>query len=120
MNELKNILIVDDSRVARMMSVRVIKELYPNIEVIEADSGEACLKLLETTTPEIILMDVNMGGIDGIETTKMILTANPKQTIAVCSANIQSGIQDKVSELGVFFIAKPLMKDKLKAFIDQA
>jgi CheY-like chemotaxis protein len=120
MKEPKKILIVDDSRVARLMSGKVIKELYPNIEIIEAGSGEQSIEILENSTADIVFMDINMDGMNGIETTKIILAANPDQKIAVCSANIQSGMQDKVAELGVFFIAKPLLADKLKSFINQA
>ncbi len=117
MEQPKNILIVDDSKVARMMTTRIVKQVYPDIEVLEADSGEQSLQMLETSEPDLILMDINMGGIDGVETSSMILTANPDQNIAVCSANIQSGIQDKVTALGITFIPKPIMVDKLKAFV---
>lgn len=116
----KSILIVDDSRVARMMTARVIKEVYQDIVITEADSGEQCLQMLESATPDLILMDINMGGIDGIETSSMILTANPDQNIAVCSANIQSGMQDKVTDLGITFISKPILAEKLKSFVEQS
>lgn len=117
MDNPKSFLVVDDSRVARMMSIGVIKGLYPDIKIIEADSGENALKTLEKETPDIILMDINMGGLDGIETSAMIRTANPEQVIAVCSANIQSGIQDQVKELGITFIAKPILADKIENFV---
>ena len=117
MDNPKSILIVDDSRVARMMTIKVIKGLYPDIEIIEADSGENALRTLESKTPDIILMDINMGGIDGIEASAMIRTANPEQVIAVCSANIQEGIQAQVKELGIVFIAKPILADKIKTFV---
>lgn len=118
MKELNNILLVDDSKVARMMTSSVIKGMYPNIKINEAGSGEEALKFLESDTAELILMDINMGGIDGIETSSMILTANPDQKIIVCSANIQSGIQDKVNDLGLTFISKPVVADKIKAFVE--
>lgn len=119
MVNITSILIVDDSRIARMLTINVVKNTFPNAKILEAESGEKCLQMLEKETPDLILMDINMGGIDGIETSEMIKTANQDQKIIVCSANIQGSIQAQVKELGIKFLSKPINKDKLDATVNE-
>ncbi|MGC9330399.1 MAG: response regulator, partial [Bacteroidales bacterium] len=68
MKKLK-ICLVDDHQLFRE-GIRFLLERIDNIEEIrEADSGASCLNLLKSWQPNIILMDIEMNGINGIETT---------------------------------------------------
>ena len=83
-----NVLVVEDSRVIRDYLVYVLKT-DPDIRVMgTADSGEAALEFLGEHRPDAILMDIHMPGIDGLETTRRIMSSNPVP-IVVCTASTQ-------------------------------
>ena len=70
MNDQRNILVVDDDEINRMV-VRVLMERR-NYRVIEAASGPEALDLIKGETLDIVLMDLSMPGMDGLETTRRI------------------------------------------------
>ena len=72
---IKNALVVDDSKSARMMLQRLLSKM--NVRVDTVDSAEAALLFLEGAQPDIIFMDHMMPGMDGLEATQ-IIRANPK------------------------------------------
>lgn len=76
MNKLK-VMIVDDHLVVRE-GLRQLLEIDDEIEVVaEATNGFECLRLLEECRPDIVLMDVKMPGIGGIETTRLVCERYP-------------------------------------------
>ena len=83
-----NVLVVEDSRVIRDYLVYILKT-DPEIRVMgTAESGEAALEFLGEHRPDAILMDIHMPGIDGLETTRRIMSLNPVP-IVVCTASTQ-------------------------------
>lgn len=84
-----NVLVVEDSRVIQDYLVHVL-ETDPDIRVSgTAASGEAALEFLGTRRPDVILMDIHLPGIDGIETTRRIMSSHPVP-IVVCTASTHS------------------------------
>ncbi|HSM24026.1 MAG TPA: response regulator transcription factor [Anaerolineaceae bacterium] len=82
MNKVR-VLIVDDHPVFRF-GLRSLISSIPEMEVIaEATSGEAAIEEAKQLEPDIILMDINMPGINGIEATRRILAANPEIGILI-------------------------------------
>lgn len=114
---LKKVLVVDDSRVSRMMLIRTIQEIDSEWEVIEADGGEAAVEVVKTEEPSVVIMDFNMPGIDGIEAARRIKDARPSITLTMLTANIQNETRSRADEIGVGFLTKPIKKDDIAAFL---
>ncbi len=113
----KTVLLVDDSRVARMMTRHVIEVSRPDWTVIEAACGEDALALLAETTPDFVVLDVNMPGIGGLETARRMKQTAPALPITLLTANIQDPVRQQAATLGVGFLNKPLREDALLAFL---
>ncbi len=85
------ILVVDDHDLVRMGIVRMLADVS-NFEVVgEAKSGEEALSQARTLTPDVVLMDVKMPGIGGLEATKKLVAVHPKLrviAVTVCEDDI--------------------------------
>ena len=80
------IVLVDDHALLRD-GLRRILEQEPDLEVAgEAESGEAALELVARIVPDVVLMDVRMPGMDGIETTRRVRSLHPGVRVLVLSA----------------------------------
>jgi len=77
------VLIVDDHALFRE-GIRMILEAQPDIEVVgEAGDGGEALALVEQTRPDIVILDIAMPGLDGLEATKRIKATHPEVRILV-------------------------------------
>jgi len=80
-----NVLVVDDSRLARMLLVHLLLS-DPQIQVSAAlNDGQAALDFLKDNKPDVVLMDIHMPGLDGFETTRRIMETQPVPII-ICTA----------------------------------
>ena len=78
-NNRVSILIVDDHEVVRN-GIRSYLETVTQFQVVgEAASGEEALKLVSEHIPDIVLLDLIMAGMDGVETTRRIKTISPRR-----------------------------------------
>ena len=101
------ILIVDDHELVRS-GLRLLLELKSEFKVVaEASSGEEAVRICRQKAPDIVLMDVHMPGIGGLEATKRI-TRLPESPRVICiSMYTQNPIPSKVMQMGAFgFITK--------------
>lgn len=81
-----SVLIVDDHEVVRL-GLRTLLERYRGFAVVgEADSGQAALELMETLKPNLVLMDVRMPGMDGIEACRELLTRWPETRVLMLTS----------------------------------
>ena len=113
----KTVLLVDDSRVARMMTRRVIEVKRPGWTVVEAATGEEALEQLAQARPDFVVLDVNMPGMGGLETARRIRALRPYLPITLLTANIQDPVRHQAEDIKVGFLAKPLREDELLAFL---
>lgn len=117
MNENKgSILVVDDN--PTNLSVLVDYLEHMNFEVLAAEDGESALELIGYVTPDIILLDVMMPGIDGFETCQR-LKSNPKtKEIPVIFMTALANTEDKLKgfQVGaVDYITKPIQHEEMLA-----
>ena len=104
----KTVLVVDDSRVSRMMLSKVIASIDASWKVIEAEDGQQAVDKALAETPDLIVMDINMPVMDGFQAIEILRPKLPNTSMILLSANIQSSSQARAEELSVHFIAKPV------------
>ena len=109
----KNILICDDAAFMRMMIKDIITKNGYNIAG-EAENGAKAVEKYNELKPDLVLMDITMPEMDGIQALKKIKETDPNASVIMCSAmgqqamvieSIQSGAKD--------FIVKPFQADRV-------
>lgn len=116
----RHILIVDDQREHRELLLSVLEPL--GFYLTEADSGEECLDKILEQAFDLILLDISMTGINGIETTIQIRNLGMNMPIIVLSANAYPDDRIAVLNAGCDdFLAKPIyipeLLQKLKTYL---
>lgn len=113
-------LIVDDSKLARMVMASALRRIRPDWELVEATSAQDALGAISVGSIDVALVDFNMPGTDGLELLAKIRQLHPKMPVALVSANLQDEIISRTRELNAAFVAKPLTDEALGAFLTGA
>ncbi len=117
MNE--TILVVDDE-IAICQSLKAILE-DEGYQVLTASSGEEAIKIVAEEMPQLVLLDIWLPGIDGLETLKVLHAAHPNVLIIMMSGHGTIETAVKATKLGAFdFIEKPLSLDKVIILVSNA
>ena len=114
------ILIVDDSKLARMAVIKALNALHPDWIRVEVSSADEALRSVEQTAPDIALLDFNMPGRSGLDLAAEIRKLKPRMQVAVISANHQQEVIDRAHALGTSFLAKPITEETLRPFLEDA
>lgn len=108
------ILVVDDEIDIRFVIGKMLER--EGYEIIEADSGEQALEVLSSASPDLILLDVMMPGLDGYETCTEIKSREAIKNIPVVMLTAKTAESDKVKALeecgAQWHISKPIDRKK--------
>ncbi len=114
---MKKILCVDDNVVSLSTVKGILGDIY---EVVAVTSGEQALRFLETETPDLILLDIEMPGMSGYDTLIEMRSRFPRLKIPIifltgvnASINVQYGIKMGLKYGVVDYILKPFDSEKL-------
>lgn len=116
----KSVLICDDAAFMRMMIKDILTKNGYTIAG-EAENGKMAVEKYAETKPDVVMMDITMPEMDGIQALKKIKEADPGAVVIMCSAmgqqamvieSIQSGARD--------FIVKPFQADRVLEAIQKA
>jgi len=114
----KKLLIVDDSRVSRMIIKSKVESLQPDWQVLEAASGDEAVAHAPAWAPDFVTMDVNMPGMSGFDAAQQLLALCPRVRLVLMTANIQENSRDRAETLGVKFIQKPITAQSIEQAVD--
>jgi CheY-like chemotaxis protein len=102
------LLIVDDSRVSRMILSKVFQSLVSDWTIIEAQNGQEAITLASEHQPSLVIMDLNMPVLNGLEAALIMKPQMTTSTIIILTADIQASNKARINDLGIHFIEKPI------------
>jgi DNA-binding NtrC family response regulator len=113
------VLVVDDETLIRgSVAERLQRDGY---EVLSAESGEQALEMVAATPPDLILLDVRLPGIDGVQTLQRALSLHPDMAILMMSAHSTVDIAvDAMKHGAIDFLVKPFPFQALDAAVQRA
>ncbi|MCF8085419.1 MAG: response regulator [Desulfohalobiaceae bacterium] len=119
----KSVLIVDDSKTMRKIITKTLRQTgYEVDSITEAEDGQQGLDHLQKEKPDLILCDINMPNMDGIEFLKQLSSDGSLKNIPVLMITTEGGSDDvvqQVRDLGAAgSLGKPFTADKLQELLE--
>ena len=114
------ILIAEDNLINMMLIKTILKNIFPKSQLIESRNGEEVIQQYIETTPDLILMDIQMPLLNGLEATKRIRALNHNPSIPIIALTAGTLKEDKEICLSCGmndFITKPIVKETIKEVI---
>jgi len=116
---MSKLLLIDDEEDVRYSFQRIFDS--PEIEFATAPSGEEGLKIIPKFKPDLVLMDVRMGGMNGLETLRRIRAASPKLLVILMTAYGTTQTAIEAMKLGAYdYLLKPFDAVKIKEIVNNA
>jgi two-component system, chemotaxis family, chemotaxis protein CheY len=111
------ILVIDDSGLARKNLRRMLQAAGHH--VVEAQDGMAALEVYFAEKPDVVLLDLIMSGMYGLDVLKKLRQLDPQARVVIISADIQAPSRDLARELGAgAFLSKPVEETEVLSVID--
>jgi CheY-like chemotaxis protein len=111
------VLVVDDSKLARIVATKALAELQPDWTRVEAGSAAQALEIMSTTDVDVALIDFNMTEKDGLVLAAELRETHPDLPIAIITANIQDEVVARARALDAAFVPKPVTTEGLQGFV---
>jgi CheY-like chemotaxis protein len=111
------VMIVDDSKLARIVAGKALTELQPGWDRVEASSAAQALEIIGAQKIDLALIDFNMTEKDGLQLATELRARYPDLPMALITANIQDEIIAGARAIDISFVAKPVTADGLQGFI---
>ena len=114
------VILVDDSKLARIVAGRTLAALQPDWVRIEASNAEEALEMVGKQPVDVAILDFNMPGRDGLELAAELRQAHPQMPIAIITANIQDEIIARARAVNATFVSKPVTEEGMAGFLSGA
>ncbi len=116
----KKIMVVDDDKNTRRLIEDVLNKTL-QYSVVQISNGEACLKKLEEEDVDLVLLDLQMPGIDGLETLKLIREKQKQLPVVIMTAHGTIEKAVATMKMGSYdFLTKPFASERLKVTVKNA
>ncbi|MGE7225475.1 response regulator [Paenibacillus sp. PDC88] len=114
------VLIVDDAAFMRLIIKQMLVEDGHEV-VAEAQNGQEAVRAYEIFSPDLVLMDITMPEMNGIEAVQAIKSMDPHAKIIMCSAMGQKQMVIQAIRAGAIdFIVKPFQKERVSGAVKKA
>lgn len=114
------ILVVDDSKAARMLLTSLLTEYDKSIILLEASNGQEGLSLFKENQPDITFLDLTMPVMDGYEALEKMKAFDSEKKVIILTADIQTKARERCQALGADGMLKKLpQKEELFASLDK-
>jgi CheY-like chemotaxis protein len=117
---MSTILIVDDSKLARIVVGKAVTAVQPDWSRVEASNAEEAEDVIERGGVDVMIVDYNMPGCNGLELAERMRARFADMPIALATANVQDEIIAKARSINVTFVPKPITEDGLRGFLSGA
>ncbi len=116
-----SILCVEDDPVNLNLLSKIIAEKFPDIEIHSAENGRIGLELYKKHAPAIVITDVQMPVLDGIQMARVIKVINPETIIIIVSGYSDTHFMLNAIEIGInYYVMKPIEQQKLISIIEKS
>ena len=115
-----SVLIVDDSKLARIVVGKALTAIQPEWDRVEASNADQALEIVQSQRIDVALLDFNMPGRDGLELAEDLRRRFPDMPIAVITANVQDEVIARARAVNAAFVPKPVSEDGLRGFLSGA
>src|SRR5258705_11076457 len=109
----RTVLVVDDSKLARMVACKALAKIHPDWACVEAGDATQAMAALQAQDVGISLIDLNMPGDGGLVLAADLRCKRPNMPIAVGTAKIQDEIVARVRRLAATVVPQPLTEEAL-------
>ena len=118
--ERQRIMVVDDSQSDQLITEKLLEDT--DYELVSCCwNGEEAINEYGTIHPDVVLMDILMPGMDGLEAARILLEEHPDAKIVMVSSLCDDGTLDEADAIGVCgFLSKPLDREHLLATLEEA
>ena len=113
-----SVLIVDDSKLARIVMGKAVAAIRPEWERVEAGSAAEALDLLTNREVDVVILDYNMPGQNGLDLAEELRRRRPDLPIAVATANVQDEVIARARAANATFVSKPISEQSLRPFLE--
>jgi len=114
------ILIVDDHGAVRLSLRSWLELVFPQCQFVEAASGEEAVTMAQSNQPTLVIMDVGLPGINGIEATRRIKASLPSVQVVMLSVNDDEAYQIQAAAAGASaYVSKWRMQTDLQPVLTQ-
>ena len=114
----KILVIDDDASLRRVLEYNLQQEGY---EVLTASSGDEGLRLFATANPTLVITDMKMPGLDGLQVLKAVKEQSPETLVMIITAYGTVDVAVEAMKLGAYdYITKPFNRDELKLTVGKA
>ncbi|MCK5876304.1 MAG: response regulator transcription factor [Candidatus Marithrix sp.] len=112
-------IIVDDEPLARRRLLALVNEIGIATIVAEADNGKDALRVFELYQPDVVLLDIHLPEIDGMQIAKQLISKQPSPIVIFTTAYSEHALE-AFEKQAIDYLVKPIRKERLEQALKRA